>query len=130
MLAMLKNTFEICSTATACTNVKSKAVALSPLNEEPSELDKVYGRLKTKETDEIVYYVQEFKVAGADKEYSDVSSRRMRVLERAVRAMHLAPPMTSLFLIYSNSRSYILHSRYRQCLFICSFSVYFSLLRL
>ena len=32
----------------------------------------MYGRLKTKETDETVYYVQEFKVACADKEYSDV----------------------------------------------------------
>ena len=58
------------------------------------------------------------------------SSRRVRVLRRAVRAVHLAPPMTSLFLIYSDSRSYVLHSRYRRCLFICSFSVYFSLLRL
>ena len=49
-----------------------KAVALSLLKEQPSELDKEYGRLKTKETDETVYYVQEFKVACADKEYSDV----------------------------------------------------------
>ena len=46
---------------------KVKAVALSPLKEQPSELDKVYGRLKTKETDETVYYVQEFKVASADR---------------------------------------------------------------
>ena len=51
---------------------KVKAVALSPLKEKPSELDKVHGRLKTKETEETVYYVQEFKVACADKEYSDV----------------------------------------------------------
>ena len=49
---------------------KVKAVALSPL--QPSELDEVYGRLKTKETNETVFYVQEFKVACADKEYSDV----------------------------------------------------------
>ena len=34
---------------------KVKAVALSPLKEKPSELDKVYGRLKTKETEETVY---------------------------------------------------------------------------
>ena len=32
----------------------------------------MYGGFKTKETDETVYYVQEFKVACADKEYSDV----------------------------------------------------------
>ena len=51
---------------------KVKAFALSPLKEKRSELDKMYGRLKTKETDETVYYVQEFKVACADKEYSDV----------------------------------------------------------
>ena len=51
---------------------KVKAVALSLLKEQPSELDKVYGRPKTKETDETVYYVQEFKVTCADKEYSDV----------------------------------------------------------
>ena len=51
---------------------KVKAVALSPLREQPSKLDKVYGRLKAKETDETVYYVQEFKVACADNEYSDV----------------------------------------------------------
>ena len=49
-----------------------KAVALSPLKEQPSELDKVYGKLKTKETDETVYYVQEFKISCADEEYSQV----------------------------------------------------------
>ena len=32
---------------------------------------------------------------------------KVRVLERAVRAVQLAPPMTSLFLMFSNSRSYI-----------------------
>ena len=48
------------------------AVALSPLNEQPKELDKVYGRLKTKETDETVYYMQEFKISCADEEYSKV----------------------------------------------------------
>ena len=51
---------------------KVKAVALSPLKEQPGELDKVYGRLKTKETDEAVYYVQEFKISCADEEYSHV----------------------------------------------------------
>ena len=49
-----------------------KAVALSPLKEQPSELGKVYGRLKTKETDATVYYVQEFKISCADEEYSHV----------------------------------------------------------
>ena len=47
---------------------KVKAVALSPLKEQLRELDEVYGRLKTKETNETVYYMQEFKVACADKE--------------------------------------------------------------
>ena len=45
-----------------------KAVALSPLKEQPSELNKVYERLKTKETDETVYYVQGFKISCADEE--------------------------------------------------------------
>ena len=49
-----------------------KAVALSPLKEQPSELDKVYGRLKTKETGETAYYMQEFKISCADEEYSNV----------------------------------------------------------
>ena len=49
-----------------------KAVALSPLNEQPKELDEVYGRLKTKETDETVYYMQEFMISCADEEYSKV----------------------------------------------------------
>ena len=49
-----------------------KAVALSPLKEQPSELDKVYGRLKTKKTDKTVYYMQEFKISCADEEYSNV----------------------------------------------------------
>ena len=34
-------------------------------------MNKVYWRLKTRETDETVYYVQEFKVARAPKKYSD-----------------------------------------------------------
>ena len=51
---------------------KVKAVALSPFREQLIEFDKVYGGFTTKETDETVYYVQEFKVAFADKEYSDV----------------------------------------------------------
>ena len=49
-----------------------KAVALSPLKEQPSELDKVYGRLKTKKTDKTVCYMQEFKISCADEEYSNV----------------------------------------------------------
>ena len=44
----------------------------SPLKEHPSALDKVYGRLKTKETGETVYYLQEFKISCADEEYSKV----------------------------------------------------------
>ena len=67
---------------------KVKAVALSPLKEQPSELDKVYGRLKTKETDETVYYVQEFKVACADKEYSDVL-KFLRTNEYKIRNIFL-----------------------------------------
>ena len=51
-----------------------KAVAMSPLKERPKadKLDKVYGRLKTKETDETMYYVQEFKIACANEQYSNV----------------------------------------------------------
>ena len=49
-----------------------KAVALSPLKDLPKDLDKVYGRLKTKETGETVYYVQEFKIPCADEEYPNV----------------------------------------------------------
>ena len=49
-----------------------KAVALSPLKEKPNELDRVYGRLKTKESDETLYYMQEFKISCADEEYSKV----------------------------------------------------------
>ena len=67
---------------------KVKAVALSPLKKKPSELDKVYGRLKTKETDETVYYVQEFKVACADKEYSD-ALKFLRTDEYKIRNIFL-----------------------------------------
>ena len=51
-----------------------KDVALSPLKEQPkaNELDTVYGRLKTKETDEAGYYVQKFKISCADEKYSNV----------------------------------------------------------
>ncbi len=35
-------------------------------------MDKVYGRLKSRETDETVYYAQEFKIACADKKYCKV----------------------------------------------------------
>ena len=49
-----------------------KAVTLSPLKEKPNELDRLYGRLKTKESDETLYYMQEFKISCADEEYSKV----------------------------------------------------------
>jgi hypothetical protein len=51
-----------------------KAIALSFLKEDlkPEDLDKVYGRLKSRETDETVYYAQEFKIACADKKYCKV----------------------------------------------------------
>lgn len=51
-----------------------EAVALPPVKEElkAEDLEKVYGRLTSKETDKIVYYVQEFKIAWADEEYTDV----------------------------------------------------------
>jgi hypothetical protein len=53
---------------------KVKAIALSFLKEDlkPEHLDKVYGRLKSRETDETVYYAQEFKIACADKKYCKV----------------------------------------------------------
>jgi hypothetical protein len=51
-----------------------KAIALPFLKEDlkPEDLDKVYGRLKSRETDETVYYAQEFKIACADKKYCKV----------------------------------------------------------
>lgn len=53
---------------------KVKAISLSSLKKQPleEELDKVYGRIKAKETGETKYHVQEFKIACADEQYSDV----------------------------------------------------------
>ena len=55
-------------------NCKVKAVALSPLKVQPKleKLEKVYGRIKAKETDNTLYYTQEFKIACADENYNDV----------------------------------------------------------
>ena len=51
---------------------KVKAVALCPLKGDLDDLDKVYGRLASREKDATIYYMQEFKVACADEEYSKV----------------------------------------------------------
>ena len=77
---------------------KVKAIALSLLKEQPKadELDKVYGRLKTKETDETVYYVQEFKIACADKEYSKVLEF-LRTDEYKIRNIFLVENCLPLF---------------------------------
>ena len=44
---------------------KCKVKVLSPLKEvvKPKDLEKVYGRCKSRETDKTVYYVQEFRVS-------------------------------------------------------------------
>ena len=46
------------------------------------------GRLKTKETDKTIYYVQEFKIACADKEYTDVP-KFLRTDEYKIRNIFL-----------------------------------------
>ena len=53
---------------------KCKVKVLSPLKEavKPKDLEKVYGRCKSRETDKTVYYVQEFRVSCASEEYSAV----------------------------------------------------------
>ena len=50
------------------------AVALSPMQNElnESELDKVYGRIPSKETNKTLYYTQQFKIACMDESYSNV----------------------------------------------------------
>ena len=53
---------------------KCKVKVLSPLKEvvKPNNLEKVYGRCKSRETDKTVYYIQEFRVSCASEEYSTV----------------------------------------------------------
>ena len=53
---------------------KCKVKVLSPLKEvvKPKDLEKVYGRCKSRETYKTVYYVQEFRVSCASEEYSAV----------------------------------------------------------
>ena len=53
---------------------KCKVKVLSPLKEvvKPQDLEKVYGRCKSRETDKTVYYIQEFRVSFASEEYSAV----------------------------------------------------------
>ena len=53
---------------------KCKVKVLSPLKEvvKPKDLEKVYGRCKSRETDKTVYYIQEFRVSCASEEYSAV----------------------------------------------------------
>jgi len=53
---------------------KVKAVALSPLKEHLDEekMELVYGRIKSKEKGETLYYTQEFKIACAFEKYYEV----------------------------------------------------------
>ena len=53
---------------------KCKVKVLSFLKEavKPKDLEKVYGRCKSRETDKTVYYVQEFRVTCEDEDYSAV----------------------------------------------------------
>ena len=53
---------------------KFKVKVLSPLKEvvKRQDLEKVYGRCKSRETDKTVYYIQEFRVSCASEEYSAV----------------------------------------------------------
>ena len=53
---------------------KCKVKVLSSLKEvvKPKDLEKVYDRCKSRETDKTVYYVQEFRVTCEDEDYSAV----------------------------------------------------------
>lgn len=69
-------------------NCVVKAIVLSTLEEPPEELEKVYGRIKSRETPSTKYYRQEFKIACADEEYGDVL-KFLRSDEYSVRNIFL-----------------------------------------
>ena len=65
-----------------------KAITLSTLQELPEDLEKVYGRIKSRKTRDTKYYRQEFKIACADEDYAEVL-KFLRTDENSVRNIFL-----------------------------------------
>ena len=93
--------FEHCLNVMAYRNVKLKSL-------KPKDLERVYDRCKSRETDQTAYYLQEFRVSCANEDYSTVLEF-LRTEEYKIRNIFIKD--IEIFLDYAGSfdRKEVIH---------------------